>query len=392
MTAKIEVKTEPEGFPTKVHNLMSRRRMFALLGGAAASVPFITSLETDVKAAGEVGEVTITKQGSFFVGGTTITTPGTFNPAQANGPGAIYYIDHLYAQYQTPSNARQYPIVMVHGSNQTSKTWETTPDGRDGFQTIFLKRGFSVYMTDNPRRARAGFPSFNGPMGELAGKQIVPPTTTRPSAQQGFTAWRLGPRWGEFYPNSAFPQANGGLEQFCRQHICNVGDYNQPEEFREVLVSSLVALFDKIGPGIIMPHSQSSPFSMMAAIRQPKIVALYDYEPAAYVWPQGEPLPDVPAADAVAFHELPLEEFKKLAKIPVCIVYGDNLPPNHSRRKIGLAMVALLKKYGGDATLLQLPEVGLHGNGHFMFFDLNNVQIADIASKWFADRGLDKRA
>ena len=64
--------------------------------------------------------------------------------------------DHAYAQFQIPEHARRYPLVMWHGGGQFSKTWESTPDGREGYQTIFLRRGFAVYILDQPARGRAG--------------------------------------------------------------------------------------------------------------------------------------------------------------------------------------------------------------------------------------------
>src|SRR5215207_3155843 len=58
--------------------------------------------------------------------------------------------------YQVPVNPGKYPIVMWHGAGQFSKTWETTPDGREGFQNIFLRRRFAIYLIDQPRRGDAG--------------------------------------------------------------------------------------------------------------------------------------------------------------------------------------------------------------------------------------------
>jgi hypothetical protein len=55
-----------------------------------------------------------------------------------------------------PANARRLPLVFWHGNGQSAKTWETTPDGREGFQTIFLRRRFPVFLIDHPRRGRAG--------------------------------------------------------------------------------------------------------------------------------------------------------------------------------------------------------------------------------------------
>ena len=99
----------------------------------------------------------IQEQGSFLVGGTVITNPGTFDPFSPTNPqGQTFHGDHAYVFYQIPDNARKLPLVMWHGFGQFSKTWETTPDGRDGFQNIFLRREFGVYVIDQPRRGNAG--------------------------------------------------------------------------------------------------------------------------------------------------------------------------------------------------------------------------------------------
>ena len=83
-------------------------------------------------------------QGRFAFGGTVVTGDN----------GDTFHGDHGYVQYQIPQDARQYPLVMWHGGGQFSKTWETTPDGRDGYQNIFLRRGFSTYIIDQPGRGR----------------------------------------------------------------------------------------------------------------------------------------------------------------------------------------------------------------------------------------------
>ena len=69
--------------------------------------------------------------------------PATFDPLKPTAPaGQTFRGDHAYAFYQVPANARKLPLVLWHGAGQFSKTWETTADGREGYQTIFLRRGF----------------------------------------------------------------------------------------------------------------------------------------------------------------------------------------------------------------------------------------------------------
>ena len=98
----------------------------------------------------------IEEQGSFAVGGTVVTNPGSFDPVKMSPAGQTLHGDHLCTFCQVPTHARQFPLVMWHGYGQSARTWETTPDGREGFQNIFLHRGFGVYLSDQPRRGRAG--------------------------------------------------------------------------------------------------------------------------------------------------------------------------------------------------------------------------------------------
>src|SRR5437762_101517 len=141
----------------------------------------------------------IREQGSFAVGGTVVTAPGTFdpiaqgayNPAGADPKGQTLHGDHAYVFYQVPANARPQPLVFWHGHGQSAKTWETSPDGREGFQTIFLRRRFSVYLIDQPRRSRAA----------RSTQPVSIPAT--PDEQTWFGIFRLGV-WPEFYPGVQF--------------------------------------------------------------------------------------------------------------------------------------------------------------------------------------------
>src|ERR1700694_1553810 len=120
----------------------------AVLGWGSASAQQEGNQQGQHGQKGDGGQASlvIAKQGSFMAGGTVLTG--------ANGD--TFHGDHLYAQYQIPPNTRRLPLVMWHGGGQFAKTWESTPDGREGYQSIFLRRGWSVYIIDQPRRGRAG--------------------------------------------------------------------------------------------------------------------------------------------------------------------------------------------------------------------------------------------
>ncbi len=102
------------------------------------------------------GPLVIRKQGSFAVGGTVVQHPGVFDPLKGTPDGQTLHGDHAYVQYQIPENPRRFPLVFVHGAGQFSRCWGSTPDGREGFQNIFLRRRFPVYLVDVPRRGGAG--------------------------------------------------------------------------------------------------------------------------------------------------------------------------------------------------------------------------------------------
>jgi len=102
--------------------------------------------------------IVIQEQGSFMIGGKTVTNEGEFIFADwMNQSGQTAYGDHAYVWYQIPVKAKKFPMIFLHGGGQSKKTWETTPDGREGFQNIFLRRGFKTYLVDQPRRGEAGF-------------------------------------------------------------------------------------------------------------------------------------------------------------------------------------------------------------------------------------------
>jgi len=101
--------------------------------------------------------LTLKQQGSFYVGGNTHFVDDAFT---GSNPGRLgnSMINQMYVQFQKPAaKSHQFPIVFVHGCCLSSKTWETTPDGRMGWYEYFTRKGFDTYMADQVGRARSGF-------------------------------------------------------------------------------------------------------------------------------------------------------------------------------------------------------------------------------------------
>ena len=330
------------------------------------------------------GPLLIQKQGSFAAGGTMITAPGTFNPRQPMTPnGQTYHGDHAYAFYQIPVDARKLPIVMWHGAGQFSKTWETTADGREGFQNIFLRHHYGVYLIDQPRRGDAG-----RSMVETTIKPV-------PDEQLWFNQFRIG-LWPNYFNGVQVAKDAQTRGQFFRAMTPNTGPFDVG-----VVSDSVSALFDKIGPGILFTHSQGGGPGWLTAIKNHKVNAIVAFEPgSSFVFAQGEvPAPIPSAFDTMQGAAVPMEQFLALTRIPILILYGDNIPeqavdlPAQDSWRARLKMARLwrdaVNRHGGDVRLIHLPEIGIYGNTHFLMSDLNNVQIADLVAKFLKEKQLD---
>lgn len=341
------------------------------------------SLQTLI-AQNKAKPMVIQEQGSFAVGGTVLSNPGTFNPITRTPEGQTYHGDHAYIFYQIPENARKLPLVFWHGIGQFSKTWETTPDGREGFQNIFLRRNFSTYVLDQPRRGNAGRSTVEATIRPV------------PDEMEWFSTFRLGV-WPDFFEGIQFDKSPETLNQYFRQMTPNIGGFDT-----DVIVDATVKLFDKIGDGILVTHSHSGGFGWLTAIRNiNNVKAIVSYEPGSgFVFPEGElPEPVPSSSGSLNPAAVSKDEFMKLTKIPIIIYYGDFIPeemidnPGIDGWRARLIMARkwrdAVNKYGGDVTVIHLPEIGIKGNTHFPFSDLNNVEIADLMSEWLREKGLE---
>ena len=346
---------------------------------SALSSPFSLAAEPDTQE-----PLVIQEQGSFTVGGSITTESGEFDPLNPTQPdGQTFRGDHLYTFYQIPDEARQLPIVMWHGFGQFSKTWESTPDGREGFQNIFLRRQYPVYVIDQPRRGNAGR--------STVGTEIDP----TPDEQFWFGQFRVGV-WPDYFDGVQFPSDEETLDQYFRSMTPDTGPIDI-----DIMSDAVSALFDEIGQGILFTHSHSGGMGWSAAIKNDDIEAIVAFEPGSnFVFPEGEvPAPKESSFDTLEGVPIPMEDFEKLTEIPIIIFYGDNIPaepseiPTQDAWRVRLEMARewrdTVNEHGGDVTLVHLPEIGIEGNTHFPFSDLNNVEIADQVSEFLAEKGLD---
>ena len=335
--------------------------------------------------------IVIDAQGSFAVGGTVVTAPGTFdpiaqgayNPAGVDPAGQTLHGDHAAIFYQIPTDARKLPLVFWHGHGQSSRCWQTTPDGREGFQNIFLRRRFPVYLIDQPRRGHAA-------------RSTQPATlSATPDEQLWFGIFRLGV-WPAFYGDVQFPRDEAALNQYFRAMVPNTGPYEM-----QVNTEAVSSLFDKIGKGVLVTHSQSGNQGWRTAVKNQNVVAIASYEPGGdFPFPEGEVPDPIPFGKGTFTpSSMPMTEFTAFTRIPIVIYYGDNIPeaptpiPGEEQWRVNLLVARLwadaVNRHGGDATVVHLPAIGIKGNTHFPFSDLNNVQIADQLSEFLKAKKLD---
>ncbi len=185
------------------------------------------------------------------------------------------------------------------------------------------------------------------------------------------------------------------LNQYYRQMTPNTGPFDI-----DVISDAMSAVVDKSGPAILFTHSQGGGPGWFTAMKNANVKGIVAFEPgSSFVFPEGDvPPPTKNAFDTVKGESVPLEKFMALTKIPVLIIYGDNIPdkptalPAQDSWRARLAVARqwrdVVNKHGGDVTVIHLPEIGIKGNTHFPFSDLNNVEIADQVSKFLKDKNL----
>lgn len=329
--------------------------------------------------------LTIAEQGHFAAGGIVIQSDGEFNHQKIFDPtGQTLHGDHASVFYQIPQNPRPYPLVFLHGAGQSAKTWSTTPDGREGFQNIFLRNGFPVYLVDQPRRGQAGQST------------VAAELTATTNDQAWFNMFRLG-QSPDFFNDVQFSNNPDALNQYFRQMTPNTGVFDE-----QVISDAMVEVLRQSGPSILVTHSQGGGPGWWTAIKSESVKGIVSYEPGSgFVFPENEMPEAMPSLTGIlAATPVTLEQFKKLTKMPVIIYYGDNIPtepsanPGQDNWRVRLKMAQLwadkINQHGGNASVVHLPKIGVHGSTHFPFSDLNNQKIAELLSTWLEQHKLNK--
>lgn len=348
---------------------------------AVTAEEYNAMLENAKKLAGTNSEntVKIAKQGVFSSGGT-VTTPveGTYdettNWLDSTRKGNTAHVDHANVLYQIPENETELPMVFLHGYGQSRTGWMTTPDGRDGWSTSFLKKGHGVFLVDQPRRGEAG--STSSMTNDSIDTWSENSKDYMPGDQAWYTHFRIGRVAPERYEGSQFPEGAEAQNQFFRQMTPNTGSFDMA-----VNVAAMNEVMDDVKEmtgkkSIYVTHSQGGRVGW--DVDAENVAAIVAIEPG------GTP-------------EIGSEQYKKFldAKIPIVIYFGDyidNGPEDIQStafwkgiRDGAVAFAESYNKDGGNCTVVELPKIGITGNSHFMFQEKNSEEIAQHVENWIKE-------
>jgi len=311
--------------------------------------------------------------GSFYVHGRVIETQYPNLPATGLAAPGHITVGQMYVQYMIPQRVTTLPVIMVHGANHTGKTFETTPDGREGWATYFVRHGSPVYIVDHAGRGRSGFDATKINRAKATNDASALAPVLQYPREGAWVNFRFGPSFGKPFPDLQFPL--DALDQYSAQIVPNTESFLDGDTANTV--EALQDLANQIGPAIVLVHSQSGGYGLDLVRRGAKVAGLIDVE--------GNCAP-------LSNDELDTA-FKKIAFVSV---WGDHSEGavgfnGDTRRNGCVATVDALKARSADASLLKLPERGITGNSHMMMLDKNNLAIADLLIDWMAQRDALKK-
>jgi pimeloyl-ACP methyl ester carboxylesterase len=344
----------------------------------------------------------LARDGFFYVGGKNTTVNGH-----------TYVAGQMYVEMRIPvQQTHPFPIVMVHGGTRTGTTFTGTPDGRESWAQYFARRGYAVYVVDQPGRGRSGY------LTEAYGPQTL---ADGDSGQRRYLQQEKFKLWPQAHLHTQWP-GNGAPDdpvtiQMTGSYVPEMKDFAKAQVFNR---DALVALIDKIGPSIILVHSQAGAFAWPVADARPELVkAIVGVEPngppvhgvelvGAPDWfkegpvalPYGvtavplsyspalkdaaeltfvkEDKPDAPDLVTCWKQAEPARQLPNLQKMPVMVMTSEasyHAPYDH-------CTVKYLRQAGVAATWIKLADLGIKGNSHVMMQEKNSKEIAAVIYQW----------
>ncbi len=344
----------------------------------------------------------LARDGYFYVGGRTTTVDGRA------------YVSHqMYVEVRVPATqTHRVPIVMVHGGTMSGTNFTGTPDGREGWAQYFIRRGYAVYVADQPGRGRSGY---------LAAAYGPARNVDRNNALRRFVAQEKYKLWPQAHLHTQWPGSGEADDpatlQLAQSQLPAIEDFTTQQVLNR---DALLALLEKIGPAILLVHSQAGAFGWPVADARPDLVkAILAIEPngppfhglefvGAPGWFKEGPvalkygITSVPltyapavssptelaivqqeAADGPGLvrcwaQQEPARQLPNLQKVPILVLTAEasyHAPYDH-------CTVRYLQQAGAKPSFVKLVDLGIRGNSHVMMLEKNNLEIAAVIAKW----------
>jgi pimeloyl-ACP methyl ester carboxylesterase len=331
--------------------------------------------------------------------------------------GGHYVGDHgkeimqgqMYVEKWMPKEIKHpFPLVLIHGAAQTATNWMMTPDGRKGWAEYFLDLGYVVYMVDQPARGRSAWhPEVNGKLRMY----------TAPQIEQLFTSISTLGNWPQAKYHTQWPGTGRmGDATFDAFYATQVESLQSDVETQVLIQAAGSALLDKIGPSILVTHSQSGPLGWAIAQSRPQlikgIVAIEPSGPPFHNNAPGSPKarswgitdialtyepavqspeeikialqssPDGEGLIACTLQAEPARQLVNFKDFPILVTVSESsyhAPYDH-------CTAAYLRQAGADVDFVRLADRGIRGNGHMMMLEKNNLEVADFLNQWMTKK------
>lgn len=332
----------------------------ALLAASALSAAAQTAPPAPAQA-GVSGPLVLEKQGSFFVGGRNVKSE-TLSTLPAYAPSGTIAVEQMYVRYQVPVAPQRRPVTLIHGCCLTGKTWETTPDGRMGWDEYFVRKGHPTYVIDQVSRGRS---SADPSLVNSVKLGQTPPDKTPPIYAAGQeAAWaifRFGTEYPKVHDGMRFPLA--AKEEFFKQMVV---DWIATLPTPNPTVKALSELSKQLDGTVLISHSQSGIYPFQTAALDTKgIAGIVSIEPGT-----------CPSATG---------DLKPYLGIPIMVLWGDYVETSSRwapRLKACREFAEALGKAGGRIDHVVLPDIGIKGNSHMLMQDDNSLALADLVIAW----------
>jgi len=348
------------------------------------------------------GPLTLARDGHFYVGGRPTVVDGRT------------FVSHqMYVEVRVPARqTHRYPIVMVHGGTMSGTNFTGTPDGREGWAQYFVRQGYATYVVDQPGRGRSGY---------LAAAYGPARNVDRDNAPRRFIAQEKYKLWPQAHLHTQWPGSgetdDPAAQQLAQSQLPAIESFTTQQVLNR---DALLALLERIGPAILLVHSQAGAFGWPVADARPDLVkAVLAIEPngppfhglefvgapdffkegpialpygitsvpltyapavkdAAELAIEREDAPDGPGLATCWRQKAPARTLPNLQRMPILVLSAEasyHAPYDH-------CTVKFLQQAGVKPSFVKLADLGIRGNSHVMMLEKNNREIAAVIAKW----------